>query len=133
MKKCFFLLALMLIGSMAVAQSVDATPVEETIYSVVETDPEYPGGIDALYKYLVTNAHYPENARQHGIQGTVYITFIIERDGSISNVKVLRSPSDELSAEAVRLVKAMARWKPGKQNGKPVRVQFNLPINFSLD
>lgn len=123
----------MLIGSMAVAQSVDATPVEETIYSVVETDPEYPGGIDALYKYLVTNAHYPENARQHGIQGTVYITFIIERDGSISNVKVLRSPSDELSAEAVRLVKAMARWKPGKQNGKPVRVQFNLPINFSLD
>ena len=126
------LFAALLMGMVAIGQTNnEAEPVEE-IFTVVEKDPQFPGGDEALYKYLVTNAHYPEEAKSHGIQGTVYLQFIVERDGTISNINVLRSPSDLLSNEARRLVKAMPRWKAGKQRGKSVRVLYTLPINFSL-
>ncbi len=137
MKKTIILLAALAMTSLAMSQSdmekVSAVRLDSEIFTVVEQDPQFPGGNDALYQYLGYNAHYPEKAKADGIQGTVYLTFIIEKDGSISNIRVLRSPSDMLSDEARRLVKAMPKWKPGKQNGKNVRVQYNLPINFQLD
>ncbi len=105
---------------------------EQPIFTVVEKDPEFPGGTDALYKYLAENIKYPQLARDNGITGKVYITFVVERDGSIANPKILRDIGGGCGAEAIRVVKAMPKWTPGKQRGKAVRVQFNLPVNFNL-
>lgn len=105
---------------------------ETQIFTVVENDPEFPGGMEALYKYLAQNIKYPQLARDNNITGKVYVTFVVERDGSIANPKVLRDIGGGCGAEAIRVVKAMPKWTPGKQRGKAVRVQFNLPVNFSL-
>ncbi|MBR1549337.1 MAG: energy transducer TonB [Bacteroidales bacterium] len=105
---------------------------ETTIFTVVENEPEFPGGMEALYKYLAQNIKYPQLARDNGITGKVYVTFVVERDGSIANPKVLRDIGGGCGAEAIRVVKSMPKWTPGKQRGKAVRVQFNLPVNFNL-
>lgn len=105
---------------------------EAQIFTVVEKDPEFPGGMDALYKYLAQNIKYPTIARENGITGRVYVTFVVERDGSIANPRVLRDIGGGCGAEAIRVVKSMPKWNPGKQSGKAVRVQFNLPVNFNL-
>lgn len=102
------------------------------IFVVVEKMPRFPGGDKALMNYLANNVHYPEKAKKQGTQGTVYLHFVINKDGSVSDVKVLRGVSPELDAEAVRVVKAMPKWIPGEQKGQKVRVAFNLPIKFSL-
>lgn len=101
-------------------------------FVLVEQDPEFPGGIDSLYAWINRNLRYPEQARKENITGKVYVTFVVEKDGSISTPKILRDIGCGCGAEAIRVVKNMPRWNPGKQRGKPVRVQFNLPINFSL-
>ena len=122
-------------------QNIEITPVgveeeeeeeEAQIFTVVEKDPEFPGGMDALYKYLAQNIKYPTIARENGITGRVYVTFVVERDGSIANPRVLRDIGGGCGAEAIRVVKSMPKWNPGKQSGKAVRVQFNLPVNFNL-
>lgn len=105
---------------------------ETQIFTVVENEPEFPGGMEALYKYLAQNIKYPQLARENNITGKVYVTFVVEKDGSIANPKVLRDIGGGCGAEAIRVVKAMPRWNPGKQRGKAVRVQFNLPVNFNL-
>ena len=105
---------------------------ETRIWVVVEEEPSFPGGIDSLYTWIQQNIQYPVRAREHNITGTVYVTFNIERDGSISNPKVLRDIGGGCGAEAIRVVKQMPRWNPSKQRGKTVRVQFNLPIKFTL-
>lgn len=105
---------------------------EEEIFTVVESMPEFPGGMGALMKYLATNIKYPPLAKESGIQGRVFINFVVEPDGSISNVKVLRGIGGGCDEEAVRVVEAMPKWKPGKQRGKPVRVSYNLPVKFTL-
>jgi len=106
--------------------------VEENVFLVVEVAPEYPGGLDSLMKYLQENITYPKDAREANIQGTVYVTFIVEANGSVSSVKVLRGIGGGCDEEAARVVKGMPNWKPGTQRGKPVRVQFNLPVRFIL-
>ena len=122
-------------------KNIEITPVvveeeedeaETQIFTVVENDPEFPGGMEALYKYLAQNIKYPQLARDNGITGKVYVTFVVERDGSIANPKVLRDIGGGCGQEAIRVVKSMPKWTPGKQRGKAVRVQFNLPVNFSL-
>ena len=107
---------------------------EEEIFTVVEKMPEFPGGIQKLYNYLGNNIRYPEVAKEAGIQGKVYISFVVEKDGSIKDVKVLRGiPGGKMcDNEAIRVVKAMPKWSPGKQRGKPVRVSYNLPVQFTL-
>ena len=105
---------------------------EVKIFTVVENDPEFPGGMEALYKYLAENIKYPQLARDNGITGKVYVTFVVERDGSIANPKILRDIGGGCGQEAIRVVKSMPKWTPGKQRGKAVRVQFNLPVNFNL-
>ena len=111
----------------------DEEEVAETeIFAVVETSPSFPGGDEARIRFLTNNISYPQEARDAGISGTVYITFVVERDGSTSDVRVLRGIGGGCDEEAVRVIKMMPEWSPGKQRGKPVRVQFNMPIKFSL-
>lgn len=107
----------------------DDTP----IFTVVEDMPKFPGGKEAMYKYFGENITYPAEARKEGIQGTVYITFVIEVDGRVSKPRLLRGVHEDLDKEAMRVIKEMPKWKPGKQKGKAVRVQYNLPIKFTLD
>jgi protein TonB len=102
------------------------------IFTVVEEQPTYPGGDEARIKFLQENMKYPEEAKELGVQGKVFVTFVVEVDGSITDVKVLRGIGSGCDDEAVRVVKSMPKWVPGKQRGVPVRVQFNLPINFKL-
>ena len=119
----------------------EATNVDESapldantdeVFKVVEVDPEFPGGEEALYKYLAENIKYPIMAKNNKVEGRVYITFVIEKDGTVSDAKVLRSVNEELDAEALRVINAMPKWKPGTQRGVPVRVQYNIPITFKL-
>ena len=106
---------------------------EEVIFVVVESMPEFPGGQQALFKYLSENVKYPVIAQENGIQGRVICQFVVNKDGSIVDIEVVRSGGDpSLDKEAVRVVKSMPKWKPGKQRGKPVRVKFTVPINFKL-
>ncbi len=105
---------------------------EAEIFTVVESMPEFPGGQASLFKFLQQNIDYPEIAKESGIQGRVFVTFVVETDGSVTDVRVLRGIGGGCDEEAVRVVKAMPKWNPGKQRGKPVRVQFNLPVKFTL-
>lgn len=106
--------------------------IETEVFLVVEEMPEFPGGQEALLTYLANNIKYPQLARESNIQGTVYIDFIVEANGAVSNVKVKRGIGGGCDEEAVRVVKDMPAWKAGKQRSKPVRVQFNLPVRFIL-
>jgi protein TonB len=105
---------------------------EAEIFMVVEESPQFPGGDEARIRFLAENISYPAEAREASIQGTVYITFVIEKDGTIADVRVLRGIGGGCDEEAVRVIRKMPRWLPGKQRGKPVRVQFNMPIKFSM-
>lgn len=106
--------------------------VTQKIFDVVEQQPQFPGGQTALLQWLSSNIHYPPVAEENGIQGRVVVSFVVEPDGSISNVQVVRGVDPSLDKEAVRVTKAMPKWVPGKQNGQAVRVKYNLPVTFKL-
>lgn len=117
----------------------DIAPIEDDdevgeaeIFTVVEQNPEFPGGMVALMKYLGNNIKYPVMAKEAGIQGRVFLNFVVEPNGSISNIKVLRGIGGGCDEEAQRVVSKMPKWTPGKQRGKAVRVSFNLPVKFTL-
>lgn len=112
--------------------STAQTKKNDMVFDVVEVMPQFPGGQIAMLQYLMKNIKYPEQAVKEGIQGRVTVRFIVEKDGSISDVKPVLSVYPLLNKEAVRVVKSMPKWTPGKQNGKPVRVRFNLPVMFKL-
>jgi len=141
MKKQIFLAmmasVLMLSSSVnLMATTPENNPTEdkqERVFDVVEVMPQYPGGIPQMMKFIVSNIKYPKDAIKKGMQGAVVVQFVVEPDGSVSNVHVVRSVFPSLDTEAVRMVKAMPKWSPGMQNGKPVRVRFNVPIRFSLN
>jgi protein TonB len=101
-------------------------------FTVVDQMPEFPGGRDSLFAYIAKELKYPEQAVENGVEGTVFVTFVVEADGSISNPKVLRGIGYGCDEEAHRVVKGMPNWTPGKQRGKAVRVQYNLPFRFKL-
>ena len=106
---------------------------EEVIFMVVETMPEFPGGQQALFKYLGENVKYPVIAQENGIQGRVICQFVVNKDGSIVDGVVVRSSGEpSLDKEALRVINSMPKWKPGKQRGKPVRVKYTVPVNFRL-
>ena len=106
---------------------------EEVIFMVVETMPEFPGGQQALFKYIGENIKYPVIAQENGIQGRVICQFVVNKDGSIVDVVAVRSSGEaSLDKEAIRVIKSMPKWKPGKQRGKPVRVKYTVPVNFRL-
>ncbi|MCQ2333816.1 MAG: energy transducer TonB [Paludibacteraceae bacterium] len=111
----------------------DAEEDVDVVFVVVETMPEFPGGQQALFKYLSENVKYPVIAQENGIQGRVICQFVVNKDGAIVEVEVVRSGGDpSLDKEAVRVIKSMPKWKPGKQRGKPVRVKYTVPVNFRL-
>lgn len=105
---------------------------DEKVYDFVEVEPSFPGGAAAMQEWIKSKVEYPELAREMGEQGIVYVKFVVGSDGSIQDVKIAKGVSDALDAEAKRVVKAMPRWTPGEQAGKPVKVNFTLPINFKL-
>lgn len=105
---------------------------EQTIFIVVEESASFPGGIQEMMNFIKNNLKYPQQARETGTQGKVFVSFVVEKDGSLTDVKVLRDIGSGCGEEAVRVVKSMPKWKPAKQRGKPVRMQFNLPVAFTL-
>jgi len=105
---------------------------EEQIFTIVEQMPTFPGGEAELFKYLGKSIKYPQMAQDAGIQGVVFVTFLVDKDGGVKNVKVLRGIGGGCDQEAIRVVKKMPKWKPGRQRGKSVKVQYNLPIKFTL-
>ena len=107
-------------------------PKEEQIFVAVEQPAEFPGGQAALKKWLSNNMRYPEAAQQNDIQGRVVVNFVVEKDGSIGHVKIAKGVDKDLDREAIRVVKKMPKWQPGKNNGVPVRSYFNLPVTFRL-
>ncbi len=115
-----------------IAQPEEKKEEETRVFDVVEQMPSYPGGSGALMEYLSKNIKYPPVAEENGVQGRVILQFVVERDGSITDVKVLKSVDPSLDKEAIRVVKSMPRWIPGKQNGQAVRVKFTLPVTFRL-
>jgi TonB family protein len=125
-------------GSKDLVLKTDSIPgqltisTQDDVFMVVEEMPEYPGGVPALRQFLANSVKYPEEAIKKGIQGKVYVNFVVEKDGSIVVAKIARGVSPELDAEALRVVKLMSKWKPGKQKGEAVRVSYTVPINFAL-
>lgn len=105
---------------------------EDVVFVQVEQPPKFPGGMEAMMEYLQANLTYPPDARKDGIQGRVFVRFVVERDGTLSDIAILRGAGGGLDEEAVRVVKGMPAWEPGLQKGEPVRVQFILPISFAL-
>jgi protein TonB len=102
------------------------------IYESVETEPAFPGGIDKFYAFLGRAVKYPSVDRENNVSGKVFVSFVVERDGTLTDIKALRGPSQTLQDEAVRALKTSPRWSPGVQNGRKVRVQYTVPVNFTL-
>ena len=105
---------------------------EPQVFFIVEDMPEFPGGELALRKYIAENVRYPEMAKENDIQGTVYVRFVVDTDGSVKNVEVIRGVDQLLDKEAIRVVQSLPKWKPGKQRGKAVKVSHSVPIKFQL-
>ena len=112
-------------------KSVEDDGIE--LITAVEKQPEFPGGLEALIKYLSDNVRYPDEALKDAIEGKVIVRFDVNKDGSISDVTIVRSLQPLLDAEAMRVINAMPKWNPGTQRGKPIKVGFTLPVNFSLN
>ena len=123
---------MMLVLLFSFMTSTAQTKKNDMVFDVVEVMPQFPGGQIAMLQYIMKNIKYPEQAMKEGIQGRVTVRFIVEKDGSISDVKPILSVHPLLNKEAVRVVESMPKWTPGKQNGKPVRVRFNVPVMFKL-
>ncbi len=116
----------------AAVQEEEEEEAAQQIFTVVEKQPEYPGGTAELFKYLSKAIKYPVIAQENGIQGRVVCSFVVNRDGSIVDIQVMRGVDPSLDKEAVRVISEMPKWKPGEQRGKPVRVRFILPVQFRL-
>jgi protein TonB len=133
MKK-FIIMALMaLFGLTTVsAQKTVVAKKNQQVFDVVEKMPEYPGGQAALFEYLSKNVKYPADAEKKKIEGRVLVTFVVNTDGSITDIEVVRKAFPSLDAEAVRVISGMPKWIPGEQKGQKVRVKYTVPLNFRL-
>lgn len=110
----------------------DESGDDDEVYGAVDVMPEYFGGVNAMFDFIQKNVNYPESAKKKGIEGRVFVQFVVEKDGSLSSFQVLRGVNDELNDEAIRVLKMMPKWKPGMKDGKPVRVQYTMPFKFQL-
>ena len=104
----------------------------EKVFTIVEEMPQFPGGDEGLKKYLMKEVDYPKEAKKKGITGKVFVTFVVTNTGKVTDVRILRGAGNGFDEEVLRVIKAMPDWTPGKQDGKPVNVQFTLPVNFTL-
>lgn len=114
------------------AQKTVVSQTNQKVFDTVEQMPEYPGGMQAMIEFLQTNMKYPEDAAKQKVEGRVTVQFVVETDGSVSDVHVTKQVFPSLDAEAIRVVQAMPKWTPGKDKGKVVRVKYNLPIVFQM-
>lgn len=114
------------------AQKTVVSQTDQKVFDTVEQMPEYPGGMQAMIEFLQTNMKYPEDAAKQKVEGRVMVEFVVETDGSVSDVHVAKQVFPSLDAEAIRVVQAMPKWTPGKKKGKVVRVKYNLPIVFRM-
>ena len=114
------------------AQKTVVSQSNQNVYDVVEQMPEFPGGMPAMIEFLQTNLKYPEDAIKQKVEGKVMVMFVVETDGSISNVRVARKVFPSLDAEALRVAKTMPKWKPGREKGRLVRVNYTLPVVFTV-
>ncbi len=117
---------------MATLMTLSSEAQTDKVYDRVEVMPEFPGGMQGLFEYMQNNVNYPKEAKNQKIEGRVIVSFIVEKDGSISDVHPLTAVHPLLDKEAMRLVNEMPRWKPGTEKGKAVRVSFALPVSFKL-
>ena len=133
MKKVLFmsLMAIFCLTTVS-AQKTVVSQKNDDVFDIVEQMPEYPGGMQALMEFLKENIKYPEDAQKQKVEGRVLVKFVVETDGSITNLEVVKHAFPSLDAEAVRVLSAMPKWTPGKQKGQVVRVKFVVPINFNL-
>ena len=133
MKRMILLSMMAVLGLMtANAQKTVISQSNQSVYDQVEQMPEFPGGMPAMIEFLQTNLKYPKDAIKQQVGGRVMVMFVVETDGTLSNVRVAKKVFPSLDSEAVRVVKTMPKWKPGKEKGRPVRVNFTLPVVFSL-
>lgn len=133
MKKLILMLLMAVCCLMtANAQKTVVSQTNQKVFDTVDQMPEYPGGMQAMIEFLQANMKYPEDAAKQKVEGRVMVQFVVETDGSISDVHVAKQVFPSLDAEAIRVVQAMPRWTPGKDKGKVVRVKYNLPIVFRM-
>lgn len=135
MKRVLLILALLFTYVMVNAQSNTGSKEKtsnEKIYDVVEIPPSFPGGQAALLAWIASHVNYPQKAMESRIEGRIIVGFVIECDGSVSQAKILHGVDSLLNKEAIRVVMGMPKWTPGRQNGKNVRVKYNVPVNFRL-
>ena len=123
------------IDAMLPPKEIEEGEIEEEgeIFVVTEEDPEFPDGMEAMYKFIADNIRYPKEARDSNVSGKVYVRFVVEKDGTVSHVRVLRDIGAGCGQEAARIVRSMPKWKPGRNQGKAVAVEYNLPIKFELN
>jgi periplasmic protein TonB len=115
-----------------IAQETPKDSLENKVYAVVEKTAEFPGGQDKFYKFFNKNMRYPADARRKGIEGNVFVRFIIEKDGAITNTEIVKGVSEDLDMEAKRVINAMPNWSAGEKDGRKVRQMYTLPIQFKL-
>ena len=127
-----FIIALLTLTAMSNAMAQQEVALEEKVYEVVEEMPSFPGGQGAMFEFIANNIQYPIVAEENGVQGRVLVSFVIKKDGSLSNVRVVKSVDPALDKEAVRLIKSMPKWSPGKEKGQFVNVKFTVPVTFRL-
>lgn len=133
MKKLILMLLMAVCCLMtANAQKTVVSQTNQKVFDTVEQMPEYPGDMQAMIEFLQANMKYPEDAAKQKVEGRVMVQFVVETDGSISDVHVAKQVFPSLDAEAIRVVQAMPKWTPGKEKGKVVRVKYNLPIVFRM-
>jgi TonB family protein len=134
MKKLIFSCLLILLTNAVKAQINEKDLGDPQTGGKVDSlaDPRFPGGARAFYRYIKHNKHYPKDAHTRKIEGRVFISFVVGTDGSLSSIKIIRGVSTDIDAEALRLMKNSPKWKPRVQNGKPVKVLYTVPINFTL-
>lgn len=132
MKKLFIIAILSLIGMTNVFAQQETTTTAEKVFDVVDEMPSFPGGQGAMMEFLSKNIKYPVVAEENGIQGRVLVKIVVKKDGTIDSPKVIKSVDPSLDKEAVRVVKTMPKWIPGKQKGEPVNVSFTVPVTFRI-
>lgn len=133
MKKFIIMSLMALFGLTTVsAQKTVVAKKNQQVFDVVEKMPEYPGGQAALFEYLQKNVKYPADAEKKKVEGRVLVTFVVNTDGSITDIEVVRKTFPSLDAEAVRVISGMPKWKPGEQKGQKVRVKYTVPLTFRL-
>ena|ERR1044072_4099521 len=133
MKKILFLIFFLCANYVFAQDTTVTTPIDtnEKVFTIVEVMPAFPGGNEELFKFLAKNIAYPVSKKENVMSGKVYVQFIVEKEGSLTNIKILKTFDDNIADEVIRVIRLMPKWIPGKQNGKLVRVFYNLPITIN--